>query len=167
MKRLPGIARRLLPALLLLGLAACGFQPRGGVTPLAGDISPLQITGIHAYSDLHKALARRLRERGVTVTRDDSAASARLVILAHATDDYVLSVDAQNKLLEVELRQTVRFRLDSGGRERVAEQSVSLLRIHYTPKEEVLGSNNERDLILGQMHEELATRIVQRLARQL
>ena len=167
MKRLPGIARKLLSAMLLLGLAACGFQPRGGITPLAGDISPLQISGIHAYSNLHKALARRLWESGITVTRDESAATARLVILAHETDDYVLSVDAQNRLLEVELRQTVRFKLESGGRERVAEQSVALLRIHFTPKEEVLGRNNERDRILDQMQEELATRIVQRLARQL
>lgn len=152
---------------VLLGVSACGFQPRGHALNLSGLPGPVTIVGVDRYSPLHRELSRQLDSAGIGITDTISGAGSILRLRDLSSSRRVLSVDSRNKQVEYELEESVRFSLRSGSDdERVPEQTVRVLRIQYNPEDEVLGRSNEEQMLRKDMRRDLAGRILQRLATQ-
>lgn len=163
-------ARRLRPlalAALLVLLGGCGFQPRGDMHGLAGIPSPLYVSGIASYTPLHRELKRQLEQQGVVLVADAGASSAVLNIRDREYEKRVLSVDSRNKTIENELEESARFELLAPDRRVLSEaQTVRVLRVHFAPRDAVLGSRREATLLREDMRRELVQRMLQRIAAQ-
>ncbi|MDJ0738305.1 MAG: LPS assembly lipoprotein LptE [Gammaproteobacteria bacterium] len=163
--------RTLLPAALLVGatllLAACGFQPRGQTAALAGIPSPLHIRGISPYSDLGRELGSQLQRAGVATSPGIAGSALVLHIRDYETDARVLTVDSRNRAVESELEHSLRFELRSpDDRVLAAAQTVRVLRIQLTPRETILANRRGAAQLREDMVEELAQRVLQRVAAQ-
>lgn len=150
-------------ALALLALAGCGFQPRGQLPEATGLPASVHITGLPAYAPLHHALTRQLEAAGTMSVRAEEAA-ATLRINQSLSDSRVLSVDSRNKAVEFELEESVRFQLLQSGVESRPPETVRTTRILYQPGEATLAAERETTVLRAEMHRELASRIVRRLA---
>lgn len=152
---------------ILLQLGGCGFQPRGQAADLSGVPSPLHISGLRPFAPLNRELQRQLQLAGVTHASDAAGSAATLRVSRHTSNARVLSVDASNKAVEYELEESVRFTLLGGdGRPLTEEQTVRVLRVQFRPRETILGSEREGELLREDMRRELAGRLLQRLAAQ-
>jgi outer membrane lipopolysaccharide assembly protein LptE/RlpB len=152
--------------LLFAGLlGGCGFQPRGQAIDAGVLPSPIYVSGISPFSPLGRALWRELRVAGVERAGSATESAAHLRIHHWNQDSRVLSVDNRNKAIEYELEEAARFSLHAGdGRELLAEQQVRVIRILFRPRDAILGSDREGELLRMDMRDELAVRILRRLA---
>jgi outer membrane lipopolysaccharide assembly protein LptE/RlpB len=153
--------------LAMLLVYGCGFQPRGHSTA-GGDMpSPVYISGIATFSDLHRELYRQLKITGAELAPVAAEGAYILHIDEVDADTRLLSVNSRNRAVEYELIESATFGLRSkAGQEMVAPQRITVLRIQYRPEQEVLGSDREAELLRQDMREELAGRIIQRLSAQ-
>lgn len=163
------IVQRLITVTLVLAalqlLAGCGFQPRGEGAGVAGVPSPLRVSGVSRFSALGRELSRQLRTAGVVESSDRSA--TLLHIIKRDADSRVLSVDSRNKAVEFELEEAARFQLRTPDNQPLTEpQTVRVLRIQYRPRDAVLGSSTEAELLREDMRRELVQRMLQRIAAQ-
>ena len=165
----PHLPRIALPLVMLAALlvSACGFQPRGHTTASGTMPSPVYVSGIATYSDLHRELYRQLQIAGAETAPSAAEAAYILHISDVDRESRLLSVNSRNKAVEYELIESATFGLRSkAGQQLVAPQRVTVLRIQYRPELAVLGSDREAELLRQDMREELAGRIIQRLSAQ-
>lgn len=166
-RRRPAPGRRSGPVLLaiaLLALAGCGFAPRGQLPEAAALPSPIHLAGLPAYAPLHHELTRQLEAAGALPAARAEEAAAVLQISRPHSGSRVLSVDSRNKAVEFELEESVRFQLRPAGGEPGAPQTVRAVRILYQPGDAVLAAEREAAVLRAEMHRELASRVVRRLA---
>lgn len=161
------LGRLLALGLLSLSLLACGFQPRGQANDLSKVPGPLAITGVRAYSLLHRELRDQLVESGLQIAPTVAESASVLRILRRENGSRVLSVNSRNKAVEHELEESAQFALyDASGQELLAPQTIRVLRILFRPGNAVLGSDRESTLLREDMRRELVSRLIQRLDRQ-
>jgi len=145
-----GAARRL-GALLLAGLTAllggCGFHLRGS-DALPEAMRVTFISSFAPYSTLVDDFATALEAHGAKVTKQRDAATAVLRILEDKTDTRVLSVNTQGKVLEYDIRQTIRFKVETPAKAvLVPEQTVSMNRDYLYSSTDVLGKQRESKVV--------------------
>jgi len=166
--RMPLIASMLLLAIALT--AGCGFQPRGqtaGPAGAPGLPDQIQIRGLATYNDLYRELDRQLEVAGTEVLTTATEGAVRLQLSGVRSDSRLLSVNSRNRAVEYELIEEATFALQSPeGQQLIAPQHLRVLRIQYRPQVAVLGSDREAQLLRRDMREELAGRIIRRLAAQ-
>lgn len=157
----------LITILAMLMVFGCGFQPRGHSATGGGMPSPVYVSGIATFSDLHRELYRQLKIAGSEIAPSAAEGAYILHISDVDADLRLLSVNSRNKAVEYELIESATFGLRSkAGQQLVAPQRVTVLRIQYRPELAVLGSNREAVLLRQDMREELAGRIIRRLSAQ-
>lgn len=147
--------------LLTLTLAACGFQPRGESPAPANALTPLAISGLDNDHPLYIAIAKRLPTSALTT--DPGRAAAVLVITHVESRSELLTVDSRNKTSEQELIESFSYAIRKGDRESVPERLIAH-RIHYTPGDAVLARAREAETLQDLMRQELADRLLRRLA---
>jgi LPS-assembly lipoprotein len=158
-----------IPLILLLSalLSACGFQPRGQAPQLQNLPQPVHISGIQAYSPLHRELTRQLQQAGVALADDGNSASSLLRIHDQRSGRRLLSVDSNNQAVEFELEESLKFSLRHATQgELVEDQTVRVLRILYRPGSEVLAREREEKQLRDDMRRDLVGRIIRRLQAQ-
>lgn len=148
---------------LALTLSACGFQPRGLAPALPSTLSPLAISGIDTDTPLYLALQRRLTATGTTLVTDSGQAAAVLVISNLESRSELLTVNNRNKASEYELIEALDYHLRVGERETLP-QRLSANRTHYTPGGAILARSREEATLRQTLREELADRLLHRLA---
>lgn len=146
---------------LSLALTACGFQLRGESPALPAKLTPLAITGIDSDHPLYITIQKRL-DPAALVT-DPGRAAAVLAISDLESRAELLTVAADNKTSEQELIESFSYTLRAGGHETMP-QRLSASRIHYVPGDAVLARAREAETLRKRMREELADRLVRRLA---
>jgi LPS-assembly lipoprotein len=152
------VDRRLAAALTVLLLAGCGFQLRGVGT--VADLEPLYVTATRETATFD-VLVRNLARAGVTVLGQPAAGAWRLILLEDRTDERVATVTERGLAAEIELTVQLRYQLeDDSGRLLIAPQQVSVARVFRQDPDRLAGSSRERDLLLAEMHRELAQQIV-------
>jgi outer membrane lipopolysaccharide assembly protein LptE/RlpB len=162
----PRIAR-LITILAMLLAYGCGFQPRGHNTAAGGMPSPVYVSGIATFSDLHRELYRQLKTAGAEIAPAAADSAYILQINAVDADTRLLSVNNRNRAVEYELIESATFGLRSkAGEVLIAPQRITVLRIQYRPERAVLGSDREAELLRQGMREELAGRIIRRVGAQ-
>lgn len=148
--------------LLAATLAGCGFQLRG-TAEIPPDLAPIYVQAAEG-SAVRTALERRLELNSGALTRN--AAEARLLVrvLGESRSTRVAAVDRGGKVIAQELHLRVRFdAANPDGSERLAAQSLDLVRTFENPDVEVLGKQQEADLIYEDLVDDAADRILLRL----
>ncbi|AGA34166.1 LPS-assembly lipoprotein RlpB precursor (Rare lipoprotein B) [Thioalkalivibrio nitratireducens DSM 14787] len=143
-------------ALLVLVLAACGFQLRGAPDWPDG-LDPIRIEGLAARDPLYQQLARSLRAAGVEVLPAGTPESAELRVLALREERRVLSVTGAARISEYELARQLDAELAIPGEpERLPLGRLEVSRIYVfdaasvlsqAEREEELRRAMDRDLV--------------------
>jgi LPS-assembly lipoprotein len=158
--RLPTFAFRLAAsAALCVALAACGFHLRGQSTL---PFDSVYITGAPVFVS---QLSRALRA-GSTVRIADNSKDAQvtLQILSELRERVILSLSAAGRVREITLRYRVSYRLtDAKGIEYIPASEIVLRRDVTYSDTDVLGKEQEEDLLYRDMQRDALQQVVRRL----
>jgi LPS-assembly lipoprotein len=154
--------RALIPVLLALLLAACGFQLRGA-QPLP--FSSLYV-GTAEGSELGAALKRNIRALGSTrLTDAPQEAQAILTVIGEARERNILSLSGTGRVREFQLRYRLAYRVhDLKGREFIAPTEIVLVRDISFSDERVLAKEQEEALLYRDMQNDMVQQMMRRLA---
>ena len=166
--RRAGSVRQMLVCLLIVSmltvLSGCGFHLRGSAALPAG-MSVTYIQTASPFSSLVDDFAEALGTHGVQVTEDRAAATAVLRIHENERERDVLSVNTSGKVLEYQLRQTIRFSVATAENLPVVEQqTVTLSRAYLYRSTDVLGSEREKDAVRSTLQKNLVNMAMLRIA---
>ena len=150
-------------AFLTLALAACGFQLQGrsGEAP---ELAAVHLDVPDPTSDLAVQLRRSLTASGVQLARSEADATATLKIVAERHGRTVKSVSAQNRPTEYEVFYQAEYTLITPERTVVAPQSIARARIFPYSERDILGKQQEEELLRAALAREIAGVITRRLA---
>ena len=118
---------------------------------------------------MRKASAARFSAVGTTgsttVTEDAAQADARLQVLGNERGREILSLTGAGKVREYQLTQTLRFQLlDKTGKALIAPTSISAAREFTFDDSQVLGKEQEENLLYRDMQADLVQQMMRRLA---
>jgi LPS-assembly lipoprotein len=154
--------RALIPVLLALLVAACGFQLRGA--------QPLPFTSIYIDtpegSELGASLRRNIRAQGSTqIARTPQEAQAVFTVIGEAREKSILSLSGTGRVREFQLRYRFAYRVhDLQGREFIAPTEVVLVRDISFSDERVLSKEQEEALLYRDMQNDMVQQLMRRLA---
>ncbi len=154
---------RLIAALALAGgLVGCGFRLRGAAA-LPFDTLYL---GFGPNSPFGTELARNIRAgSGTRVVEDRAQAAAIFELLSESRERDVLSVNAQGRAREIQLRLRVAFRVHDGkGRDLIAPTQLVAQRDLAYSEEQVLAKEAEEVLLFRDMQSDLVQQLLRRMA---
>ena len=163
-RALPG---RLRTAVLLGALAGtvagCGFQLQGaGVLPEA--VATTYVESPQRYTEFHVRLSDALAARGVELAESRDEAGAVLRILEDTTGQRVLSVSARNTPQEYEVFYAVGFSLEADGTPLIDNEFLVATRSYSYDPTQVLGMAAEEQVLREALAEDLARRVLRRIA---
>jgi len=159
--------RSLLVTLLLTTLVSgCGWHLRGkGMIPEG--LETLYVRSDDPDGQLSRDLGRALKSAGVDVPRSAADAEMTLVIVRERSLVRVATVNEKARVSEQELTEQAEFMIvDSGGQVLLPKSLVSVERIFEYDEDNVLATQDERQLIRKEMRRDLVNQILNRL-RQL
>ncbi|WP_147418188.1 LPS assembly lipoprotein LptE [Salinisphaera sp. Q1T1-3] len=161
-----GLGRLAVGSLLLLWLAGCGFHLQGA-NPLPKGIDRMDVTYHDDYSvgdpELVTALRQRLRRRHLL---GDGGAPAELRIVSVQSNQRTVAVspvDGDSSVYEVTVRAI--FNYSVRGADQLTGETVVDSREYTSDATQQLSSDDERRHLLNQMQEDLANRVLERIAR--
>jgi LPS-assembly lipoprotein len=148
-----GLAVLIGGSLLLLG--GCGFHLRGEQA-LPDAMAITYIQGKSEFDDLNDDFRDALESHGARVTNNRDEATAILRIQDTGKDRDVLSVDIGGKVLEIKIRQMVRFMvLYADNQPLIDSQTVTVSRDFVFNKEDILAKEREAELISDELRRNL------------
>ena len=159
---LPGVI-----AVLVLLLAACGFQPRGQAQ-LPPELAVLYIQSQTAIATPPGLVSRKLRtllaSSGVTVVSDPAQATATLVVLRESDGRRTVSADRFDVKREYILAYDVSYEVRLvNGKVLVPAESLIANRALLFDENQVLGFEAAQEALANSMAEDLAWQIIRRL----
>lgn len=149
--------------LTALLLAACGYQLQG-VTRYPPELSAVYLDVPDPTSDLAVQLRRSLTASGVTLASSEADATATLTILAERFGRTVKSVSAQNRPTEYEVFYRAEYTLATPAGTVVSPQAIARARIFPYSERDILGKQQEEELLRDGLAREIAGVITRRLA---
>ena len=166
MIKLSTLRNLLVVALFTSLVAGCGWHLRGkGMIPEGLD--SLYVVSRDPDGKLSRDLSRALTSAGVEVPASSAEAGFTLVILRERSMVRVATVNEKARVSEQELTEQAEFTiLDQEGATVLPKSLVSVERIFEYDEDNVLATQDERDLIRTEMRRDLINQILNRL-RQL
>lgn len=149
-------------------LTGCGFTLRGAPA-IPDDVDYVLVMSARSHAPLKRALVDRLDIYGLDGgTQQDAAAADRQLLIRLAPEQLerrLLSVYSSGQVAEYELIYGVRYNVTFPGQEPVTGY-FEVLRDYQDDPDQVLAKSRELDLVLSEMREEAADRIIRRLSTQ-
>jgi LPS-assembly lipoprotein len=154
-------SRKLLAAVLILLVAACGFRLRGTADlPFETLYLPGANTGMAL--DLKRNIEAGTRAR---VVDDPKAADAVIQFTEETKQKEILSLTAAGRVREFQLRYRVGFRVHDGkGNEYLPASTIQLTRDVTFNDAEILAKEQEEQLLFRDMQTDMVQLIMRRLA---
>ena len=155
------MSRLLIGAAFVLSLAACGFQLRGSQTlPIERLYLALPVN-----SPIGAEITRVVRaSTNASVVQNRKEAQAIMELLGEQREREVLSINAQGRAREYQLRLRTTFRvIDQEGVELIAATSLVARRDIAFNESELLAKESEEVLLYRDMQSDLVRQIVNRL----
>ncbi|MGO4894038.1 LPS-assembly lipoprotein LptE [Flavobacterium sp. W21_SRS_FM6] len=148
---------------LLIALTGCGFSLRGAFH-LPAEIQTVQLSSVAHNASLERALAKRLKPYWLQMV-DNSGATADLTItlLPDELDRRLLSLFQTGQVAEYELVYTVKYQLQFAHSEMQAIE-FTVTREYQDDPDAVLAKSRELDLVLGEMRQQAADRIIRQIS---
>ncbi len=156
--------RRFVPAgLLVLLLAACGFQFQGalGFPALPGGI---WLQSAHGATPLKRALMEQLRLAQVDVRGEPGEGIAILRLLDDESQESLVAISANNLPTVTEISYRVRYSLRLGSQRLIEERERAANHTRVQDEFRVLGMEREAEVLREALAEELARQILRDLA---
>ena len=154
--------RNALAIAFTLALAACGFQLRGTATLPFDTLYMPPTTTAGVALDLKRNIQSGTR---TTVVDDPKKADAMLEFTQEAREKHILSLAANGRVREFQLRYRVGFRVHDGkGGEFVPTSTLQLTRDVTFNDSEVLAKDAEELLLYRDMQFDMVQQIMRRLA---
>ncbi len=150
-------------ACVLLALSACGFQLQG-VVSYPPELSAVYLEVPDPNSDLAIQLRRALAASGVQLVRSEADSTATVRIAAEHYGRRVKSVSALNRPTEFEVYYEVEYLVVTREETLVPRQPVVRTRIFPYSERDILGKQQEEDLLRESLAREIAGLITRRLA---
>ena len=148
-------------AALAVMLSSCGFHLRGNL-PLS------QFPAIYVQSEAHSQLAQllnqRLRQNSVQLLDSMQADAPTIQLVSDTLERRTLSLFPSGQVAEYELIYKVSYYLIMPGQEPAFNQ-FELYRDYQDDPNQALAKARERDLLLGELRQQAANRIIRQLAR--
>lgn len=164
MKFLPVNIRQTSSLILIVWLlSGCGFQLRGNYL-VSPKLQTLTVTSIDTYGELTRVLKQHLARNEITVAVDNQVSLPELRILKDRLDRRTLSVFENGQVAEYELTYTVQYELRLPDEEAQRFQ-FELNRDYQDDPDSALAKSRELSLMLKEMRQEAADKIVRDLAR--
>lgn len=142
-------------------LAGCGFHLRGNL-PLS------QFPAIYVQSEAHSELAalleQRFRQNKVTLLDAYQQDRPALNILKDTLERRTLSLFANGQVAEYELIYKVEYQIQLAGQEPQRYQ-FELFRDYQDDPNQALAKAQELELLLSELRQQAANRIIRQLAR--
>ena len=153
--------KRVLAALLLLEVAACGFHLRGTAAVPFDSVYIPGATGGMAL-DLKRNIQAGTKAR---VVEDPKAADAVLQFTEETRQKEILSLTGTGRVREFRLNYRVGFRVHDGkGTEFVPPSTIQLTRDVTFNDTEILAKEQEEQLLFRDMQTDMVQQIMRRLA---
>jgi LPS-assembly lipoprotein len=150
-------------ACLALAVSACGFQLQG-VSSFPPELAKVYLAVPDPNSDLAVQLLRSLASAGVALTQDASVGTATLRIVDERYGRRVKSVSAQNRPTEYEVFYVAQFELEGTAGTLLAPQRVSRSRVFPYNERDILGKQQEEEMLREALARDIAGLITRQLA---
>jgi LPS-assembly lipoprotein len=157
------LSRMLAVACVLPALAACGFQLQGVLTYPA-ELSAVYLDVPDANSDLAFQLRRSLDAARVELARSAPEATATITVAREDFGRRVKSVSAQNRPTEFEVYYEAEYSVTTAAETLVPRETLSRTRIFPYSERDILGKQQEEDLLRDALARETACVLAHRLA---
>jgi LPS-assembly lipoprotein len=149
--------------LVTLVLFGCGFHLRGS-GQISTQLDMLHVTAIDAYGGLVQKLESVLTQAGVAIERDKSLAPYSLNIISEKNTRRAATTTSRITVAEYELRLLVEFQLeDRAGDVIIAPSSLVTERVYTLDQANLMGSNEEEELLREEMQDEIIEQIIRRV----
>lgn len=158
--------RFLIALLLTASVSGCGWQLRGaGMIP--EDLRVLHVESRDPNGSLTRDLTRALESAGVEVPESAATSDLSLVIIQERSLMRVAAVNENARISEQELIEEASFMIVSkAGEQLVTPTTVTTERVFEYNEDNVLATQDERDLIRAEMRRDLVNQMLNHL-RQL
>ena len=167
--RIPGratVVTLIAIALALLTASGCGWQLRGSNIIPEG-VDSLYVTSRDPNSNLARELARVLKSADIAVPESAADADYALIIVRERSLVRVASVNEAARASEQELIEEIDFLVkDNAGRTEIERTKITVQRILNYDENNVLATQDERELIRTEMRRDIINQILNQL-RQL
>jgi len=145
---------------LLLFISACGYHLRGTID-LPEGLKRIYMQG--ASGTLYKTMQRTLKSSGGEMVTSVEQAGIVVQVIKEKMDRRVLSLSSSGRANEYEIIYTLNFNfLDAEGMMLSEKQKIEISKDYFNDQEEVLGKNNEEQVIREEMYRTAVQSIVNR-----
>jgi LPS-assembly lipoprotein len=155
--------KKLLAALLVLSLTACGFHARTH-TVLPIKLGPTRVVVPDTFSPLGDELARALGRAGVPAADETDTTATVLRVTRESWDTRPVAVDQFARAREYEIRYRVDFALNGpDGKVLLEKQTIEQSREYSFDSQASAGSPAEQELIERELRREMEAAILRRI----
>ena len=145
---------------LLLFISACGYHLRGSID-LPEGLKRIYMQG--ASAQLQKTMKRTLKSSGGELVTSVEQAGIVVQVIKERMDRRVLSLSSSGRANEYEIIYTLNFNfLDAEGMMLSEKQKIEISKDYFNDQEEVLGKDNEEQVIREEMYRTAVQSIVNR-----
>ncbi|MBM7070489.1 hypothetical protein JQC92_00280 [Shewanella sp. 202IG2-18] len=158
------LIKRIVLALMALSImfsAGCGFKLQSSYS-IPADFRNMNLTSQDQYSELTRLVKERLRFNNITLV-DDLKAAPRLNLLKDSLERSTLSLYPTGNVAEYELIYHVRFTIAFPEKEAVPYDAV-IRRDYQDDPRTALAKSREMDLLVKEMRQQAADKIIQTIA---
>lgn len=161
MKHINNITIQSFILVITLLITGCGFHLRGAIElPALYDKVHLVDKG---YSDIGSPLSKALKTAGSEMVSSPASATSVITLLSRGAQRRALNVGGK-EIREYELQLDVSFVVqDNQGVQLAEQQTVSVLRTFRNDPNDVLGKENEEQVIRQEMNQTVVLQILRRL----
>jgi LPS-assembly lipoprotein len=154
--------RIIFASVLLLGLTACGFHPRGSY-PISDTVGAIRVTNNDSYSALTDDLQTAVDRANANKTAA-GAGAAILKVHAEKWTNTPLSIDATAQVREYITRYKVDFDLTAAdGSVLLEKQSIELSREYTYDINVAIGNPAEQEVIQRELRRDMQAAIIRRI----
>ena len=154
--------RIIFTSVLLVGLTACGFHPRGSF-PISDSVGAIRVTNNDSYSALTDGLQTAVDRANANKT-SSAAGAAILKVHAEQWTNSPLSIDASAQVREYITRYKVDFDLTAAdGSVLLEKQSIELTREYTYDINVAIGNPAEQEVIQRELRRDMQAAIIRRV----
>ena len=150
---------------LIVALSSCGFSLRGEFH-LPAKIKTVQLSSTAHNTSLERALVKRLKPYELDLTKTNNGQSTTdltITLLPDELERRLLSLFTTGQVAEYELVYTVKYQLQFA-LEPMQAIEFTVTREYQDDPDAVLAKSRELDLVLGEMRQQAADRIIRQIS---
>ncbi|PJD94354.1 MAG: hypothetical protein CK426_03465 [Legionella sp.] len=158
--------KSIIPYIVSLLLCSCGFHLRGMID-IPTWLSPVAVVSHANSKELEDLLKSQLKAYKITLSEEPSKAQYWLIINYSTLTQKLVSIGSSTNSRQYQLILTTEYQLNkSNGQVIKSPRTIQVSRQFTLNNDRILGSNQEESLFIGEMRQETAVQMINRLSKQ-